>query len=158
MAMNVSSALAEPSLGKLAAWLKEVEDLVVVEYGYKSGSSPSIYLIRSVEDFKVLCAKCSTRTMLILFRSQHLPIRGVVDDRFIQKVRCTGSDGECWVAYDRVFFPDELIPFASADTIDEFLKELGSLTGREKIVGKRPQWDDSDWLREHSADVLVLET
>jgi hypothetical protein len=66
-------------------WIAEQEEtLVLLRYAYCAGGRDFL-LINSIDTFRSLLANPTGRMHVVVYRGYQLPLRGVVDDDFIQR-------------------------------------------------------------------------
>jgi hypothetical protein len=83
--MESVSILDERVASIVQAWLKDSGDLLVDIYVPHSGAGGTFFLISTLEQFHQLVEQAHSGSIFTIFRQPKFPIRGTVDDAFIEK-------------------------------------------------------------------------
>lgn len=130
-------------LATLNRWLAERgEILVLIRYSHAAGSK-DIEFFRSSEALAAALRKLPPRACVTAFRQPQLPIRGVVDDRFI--AACLGGipDGAEYLVVEtvrRTYGALSWFHSTSGESHVELLEDLESLRGSTAAAGLYPAW------------------
>jgi hypothetical protein len=121
-------------------WIAQRGEVLVMMCFHAMGGSKSFGFCRSSGEFDALLAKLAERTITIVFRERHLPLRGRVDDDFRLAARAHLEPGRDWLLVDLSSYQDEL-----GDSLAELEEGLAKFDGREAAFGTYPEWlDDRD--------------
>jgi hypothetical protein len=145
--MSYTSATDQEFLGTLESWLRSLPEILVL-IRYPASGSRDFEFFSSFEALSNRIRQLPPKTSIIAFRRQQLPLRGVVNDRFIAScLGCIPDRAEFLVletarrAYGRKsWFHSE-----GGETHAELREALEESRGVPVAVGPYPPWlEDTD--------------
>ena len=138
-------------LETLEHWLNErPEILLLIRYSRAAGSK-SFEFFSSLKKLHLRLLELPPSTNVIAFRQPQLPLRGVVDDAFIEKCIHSIPEGTEFVVVETgPRTPGKASRFfdVAGESHQELREALGDLRGNPVAAGVYPPWDDD------SPDVL----
>ena len=150
--MDLTPTTDKKFLQTLEEWLNQQPEIfVVVSYSRVGGNKDyEFYTLFPDLVARVRCLKAETR--VTAFRRPMLPLRGIVDDEFINKCLAEIRDGSEFLLVETVpttagaysWFHDE-----AGETHAELRESLENSRGKLVVVGEYPPW----W--EESPDVVT---
>jgi hypothetical protein len=150
----------------LQRWIRENGEALVDIYLHRSGGGGTLYLLKlpdqveaAIEDAVSAAERYGDgRATLTGFRSGYYPLRGNVDEAFIEKIQSAWG-GERWysIASLEDIFPEPLRIVGSGDTQQELEDDLANLLsdwkGHFVGFGEHP-FDTNDWASRNHVDVI----
>ena len=135
----------------IATWIERQREVyVIVWYAQRAGMKRFI-LVRSIEQWAALTNEILTsglRGEVIVFKQPQLPIRGIADEKLLQRAMAEISDGEEWMLISSDDQDPNNTSCCGGNTYQE-LKETWEEYRRRRIaIGI-----DVDWLAPDSEDV-----
>jgi hypothetical protein len=126
-------------------WIDSNGEVLAMIRFHAAAGAKSFEFFSSNDDFNKRLRSLSPRTCIIVFRDRQLPLRGTVDEEFIQRALAFVPDGVEFlvVALERAtvgkgsWFHD-----AAGETHDELLEELraSACYGKQVACGLYPPW------------------
>lgn len=156
-------------LTKLNNWIRENgEALIYIDLPH-SGGSGNFYLLKSSDQLDGLVNFALSdarkygdgRAIIAGFRSGYYPLRGIVDEVLIEKIRSAwlGNDWYSIVSLENVF-PEPLSYIGSGNTQEEFENDLDDLLAdwlnHHIGFGENP-FDTDDWAIRNNVETIELE-
>src|ERR1041384_6414137 len=89
-------------------WLNDSSELFVEYYIPHSGSSGIVFVIRTTDDLSNLFNLAKPASAIFISPKNMLPLRGVVDEEFIEAARNTMAEGSWWLLAEPSYYPEEL--------------------------------------------------
>ena len=150
----------------LQSWLQENGEVLIDIYLQHSGGGGTLYLLKppmqaqTINEFaRSLSERYGDgRVTITAFRSGYYPLRGKVDDVFIEKMKAAWQ-GDSWYSIANLedIFPEPLGILGSGDTQGELESDLANIMSRWKghLVGfgENP-FDTGDWAVRHRVEVI----
>ena len=121
---------------ELANWLGQSAELFVHVHDPHSGSSGSDYLLPSMSIFNELTT--NARPGFFVLRERQFPMRGTVDNDFVEAALQSVKDGEWYKIVQREFYPLQLRYYGSGDTHNDLRRDLEECRGMNVCVGPEP--------------------
>ena len=138
-------------LDTAAQWIAEDGEVFVIIRHPNAGGTRAYEHIVAQDDFAKRVSQLKPATSVVVCKGQHLRLRGVVDDAFIDQAIATIPNGDEWLIVGQMpvnygaawWFPD-----VCGDSHAELESELGDDTfyGQSVFAGVVPPWwlGDSD--------------
>jgi hypothetical protein len=150
-------SIYDPQIEKTAAaWLAERSELFVERYLPYSGGSGDYIAIRSVSDLNNLIDQASPNSVIFISNQNMLPLRGIVDDDFIELAKNKITDGNWWVIVKPVFYPEDFTPIESGNTLVELQNTLDNFKEQMVWLGGDFTFPDTYWEIDDSPDALII--
>jgi hypothetical protein len=128
-------------------WFRKRRDLLVlIRYAYMAGNR-DLEVIPAFEALRTRMARLAPRTSITVFRDHQLPLRGVVDDAFIQACLAAIPDGTEYVVAETGLTTaggQSWFHHASGTSHGELRDSLERSRGKSVLVGEYPPFTDSD--------------
>ena len=146
--MSYSSTAAPDFLATVDAWIaQDGEVLTLTRYSHSAGNREYEFH-GSAEGFRGWLLSLPARTCVTVLRGRHLPLRGRVDDAFVQSALSQIQDGKEWliVALEKTVAGSlSWFRHTCGETLAEFQHEIQDYAGRLVAVGHHPDWrQDND--------------
>ncbi len=152
--MGLTSIYDEPTLQRVKAWMANAGELLV-ELNYPhSGGSGTYYFVASFTDLTDMIEQARSGAIFYIYRRQQFPIRGNVDDPFIQRVMNEIPDGE-WYLYTQLDFYPMPVSYGSGNTHTELRTDLEDYRGTFVCVGRDPATLESQYI--NNGDLIVAQ-
>jgi hypothetical protein len=140
---------------RVCQWIDEAGEVLAAS---RYGAGDRDYLLcHSPSDFATFCRETASyvpTASIAVFRSPNVPLRGVVDDRFIeQALALIPENTEALVL--RLTTPGPLLHGNACDTHVELRAELQDLARERVAVGLFPEWDSFDPAPLDAGDCIV---
>jgi hypothetical protein len=128
------------NLAMLSDWLVETRELYIDVHWPHSGGSGAAYFIHSIDDLKSLVLQQDRpEVVFTIFRRLQFPIRGIADERLLQKALEQIPDGEWYTIVSlKDVFPSNIARWGSGDTHAELRTEFADVIGDEIGIGQDP--------------------
>jgi hypothetical protein len=136
-------------------WLAHSHELWVELYYPHSGAGGTFYFISTTADFHDLVHQARGGAIFFILRHQQYPIRGLVDDAFIQDAVANIPDGTAYEIVDLAVYPTALSFYGSGDSHHELREDLDQCRGVFVGLGKLPNTPDKYWVENTSSDSIV---
>jgi hypothetical protein len=135
-------------LEKLKHWFRcQPEILALIRYSHAAGSK-DFEFFSSFQAFKKAIRSLPPLTCVTVFRQPQLPLRGIVDDGFIDACLKTIPDGSEYLLVEgikRVYGQHSWFHHDLGDSHEELREDLGQLRGVLVAAGLCPSWlEDTD--------------
>ncbi len=152
----------------LQNWIRESGEALIDVHLHHSGGSGSLYLLKLPDQVQVAIEHVVSqagqygdgRATLTGFRNDYYPLRGNVDQSFIERIRSAWT-GDRWysiVSMEDVF-PEPLNIVGGGETKQELEQDLAELLSdrRNHFVGfgEHP-FDTSDWAARNRVEVIQI--
>jgi hypothetical protein len=140
---HLISTASPEYLSTVEEWFKHRDEMIVlVRYVYCGGNT-DIQLIPTFEAFRARLAQLRERDSVIVFRDHKLPLRGTVDDSFIERCLAAIPSGteyvlvetELTTAGSQSWFHND-----SGATHADLRESLDNSRGRAVLVGEYLPW------------------
>lgn len=144
--MGYISSTDRRFVGKLEDWLRaQPEILVLIRYSRAAGAKDWEFFV-SFEALSDRLRRLPSQTCIIAFRQPQLPLRGVVDDRFIAQCLERLPDGSEFLVLETVRREESNYFYWRAGESHAELREvLEELRGSPVAAGLYPPWlEDTD--------------
>jgi hypothetical protein len=140
-------ATSDPEFrNKATEWLSANSELLVaIRYPYAAGSK-DFEFYSSIDQLVQKTSTLPPRTNVILFRSKHLPLRGVVDDEFIARSLQSIPDDAEYLVVElqlRVYGKQSWFHHESGISHRELRQTLEDSRGIPVAAGVLPPWHDT---------------
>ena len=157
--MNLTASTDDKFLATLESWLcDQREILVLIRYPYAAGSKSFEFFSSPAALFERL-RKLTPRVCVTAFKRAQLPLRGVVDDSFIESCLHTIPDGSEFLLVEtvqRVYGSASWFHDIDGKTHAELREALEDSRGNAVAVGLHPPWpwldDDPDLVSGYVPD------
>lgn len=156
--MNYLHLLSLDNIALLKDWLEETGELYVDIDLPHSGSSGSAYLVRSMNELKLLISRQTHPEIVIaIFHSLQYPIRGIADEILLKQVLQRIADGEWYtiISLESVY-PSSVVWCGNGRSHDELRHDFADVLGERVGIGINPADVCSDWRQLSSEEVLTL--
>lgn len=137
------------------SWLNETRELFVELYYPHSGGSGWFYLLTSPGDLTQLIQQARDGALFFLLKHKQFPLRGIVDDAFVNQARAIIADGEQYLITDLATYPKHLSFFGDGQTHKQLLADLHDLRGVRVGVGHEPDTNPEYWKGDMHPDRLT---
>jgi len=148
--MGYTSTQDPTFISTVQAWIESKKEVFALIRFHAAAGSKSFEFFQSMDAFKNRLNELHARTCITVFRDPQLPLRGCVDEEFIQTALAAIPDGaeflvvalELTTIGRASWFHD-----AAGVTHDELVEELRHdyCYGKQVAVGNYPPWlDESD--------------
>ena len=143
MAIPLISTASPQFLASVEDWFRSrLEILVVIRYSYAAGNR-DIQFFTSFETFRKRLGELPAKTSITLLRDWQLPLRGIVDDAFIEICMATIADGTEYVVAEtshRTAGKRSWLHNDSGTSLLELRDSLEESRGVHVCVGEYPTW------------------
>lgn len=136
------------------------EVLVVFRYPNAGGAKEFIFFRRTAE-FVEASQKLPSRTWIVSYGEPQLPLRGVVDDNFIERACGLILDGREYLivcmeksVLDYPHYHHEYYDYDAGETHEELREDLNGVRGKAVAVGLYPPWAEEN---EYVTDAVVAD-
>lgn len=135
-------------LARLKEWLRSrPEILVLIRYSHMAGSK-DFEFFSSFESLARRIEKLPSLACIIAFREPQLPLRGIVDDRFIESCLSMIPDGSTYLLVEtapRSVGGVSWLHHTDGESHAELQEDLEDSRGASVVVGVYPPWiEDTD--------------
>ena len=137
------------------AWLNETGELFVEVYYPHSGGSGTFYLLTSSADFQELIEQAREGALFFVLKQKQFPLRGIVDDAFINQATVAIADDEDYLITDLAIYPEHVSFFGDGQTHKQLLTDLHDLRGVLVGVGHEPDTNPTYWKEDTRYDRLT---
>jgi hypothetical protein len=155
--VTLAASTDKTFLGTLEDWLRgQREILVLIRYPYAGGNKSFEFFSSPAALFERL-RKLRPRTSVIAFRQPQLPLRGIVDDGFIESCLRNIPEGSEFLvveAAQRTYGLASWFHDMAGETPAELREALEDSRGKAVAVGLYPPWlkDDPDVISSYVPD------
>jgi hypothetical protein len=155
---NYLSLFTLHHLALLSDWLEESTELYIDVYLPRSAASSTIYLIRSMNDFKSLIAKQSWPEIEItIFKYFPYSIRGIANEMLLKETIERTPQDQSYDILELRYYPDACIMCGGGIGHTLLESELREVFGSLVAVGQEPAFSSvSQWASSHSNEVFRL--
>jgi hypothetical protein len=136
-------------------WFKASGELFVELYKPHSGGSGFFYVLNTCAQYEDLMANARTGSISFILRDRQLPIRGIVDDSFIENALNQIPDGEYYTVIEPCVYPNSFVYLGDGNTHAELKSDLEKLRGAEAWAGVDLNMPDEYW-KENVADNALI--
>jgi hypothetical protein len=156
--MTLTASTDKTFLSKLEQWLlSQPEVLVLIRYANSAGSKSYEFFSSYVLLIERL-RQLPPRTSVIVFKQAQLPIRGIVNDAFIEHCLLAIPDGSEFLVVEtekRTYGKASWFHNVAGETHAELCEALEESRGNPVAVGTYPDWleTDSDALSSYVPDM-----
>jgi len=91
-----------------------------------------------------------------MLRDKQLPLRGLVDDTFINRALDWLEDGDYYIIIEPSSYPQTIRFLGDGKTNLEFERELRELRGTEVWVGQDFKFPDQYWKENSDLNALII--
>jgi hypothetical protein len=141
--MGYLSTASTEFLTTTGAWIQhDGEVLAMIRY-HASAGSRDYEFYQSVQAFGDRLQTLPSRTCIIVFRGRHLPLRGRVDQSFIDSAVSAIEEGKEWLIKSfqkNVAGRYSWFPYSCGDSLEELRSELENYRDQIVAVGLHPDW------------------
>jgi len=143
--MGLTSTTDKEFLTTLKDWLDNQPEIMVLIRYSRAGGNKSFEFYTSFDALSKRLRRLSPGTNVIAYSKPQLPIRGVVDDSFINKCLLDIPDGKEFLVVEtvqRTAGPHSWFHEEEGETHEELRETLESSRGMPVAVGEFPPWPD----------------
>ena len=166
--MNISNLDHKDFRAALQTWIRESGEALIDIFLHHSGGGGTLYLLKSPDqvDSAIELGLSEAgqygdgQATLTAFRSGYYPLRGNVEESFIEKIRSAWR-GQRWYSIVMLedLFPEKLCIVGSGDAKQELERDLAELLidwkGRFVGFGEHP-FDTDDWAERNHVEVVKI--
>ena len=157
MTLLIAASTDKRFLGTLEEWIRSQRELLVlIRYPY-AGGNKSFEFFSSAAALHERLRQLPPRTSVIAFRQPQLPLRGIVDDGFIESCLRNIPEGSEFVVVEtaqRTFGRAAWFHDMAGETHAELREALEDSRGNTVAAGLYPPWlkDDPDVISSYVPD------
>jgi len=145
--MSYVSTTNQKFLATLEDWLQDQDEiLLLIRYSAAAGSK-EFEFFPSFSKLTERIRKLPPRTCVTAFKQPQLPLRGIIDDSFINNCLKAVSDGSEFLIVEtirRTYGSISSFHYTAGESQAELREELENLRGYTVAVGPYPPWHDSN--------------
>jgi hypothetical protein len=129
-------------LGRVAEWLQRSGEVLVILRYFRAAGAKDFALCRTPADFEALVQAVPRGTDIEVFRDAQLPLRGVVDEAFIEAALTTIPEGREYLLITTETRPGRSISRVGDNGAShaELRESLADLHGVEVALGICPEY------------------
>ncbi len=140
----------------LQDWFSASTELFVELDRPHSGTSGGFYILKNYLQYEDLITKASPGAVCFMLRDKQLPLRGLVDDTFINRALDWLEDGDYYIIIEPSSYPQTIRFLGDGKTRLEFERELRELRGTEVWVGQDFKFPDQYWKENSDLNALII--
>jgi hypothetical protein len=131
------------NLALLADWLEETGELYVDVDRPHSGGSSTGYLVRSLQDLKLLVVEQNDRPEIVfrIFRKQQLPLRGIASAELLEQALQQFPTGERFYVAHPDYYPNHCNCQSEGKSHSELRQAVEEEFGELIAIGSPPEID-----------------
>lgn len=133
-------------LNQVKDWFKKTQDIFVfVRYSATAGNKDCFWF-SDYDSFYHTIEKFPANADVIVFEDNQFPLRGIVDEAFIQNILSTFPDNTELSFVDKITPSNGLIDLYYCDSHRDIKESLAEFYGEPIAIGLKSQWwrNDSD--------------
>lgn len=138
--------ISEQYLEMVTSWIQESGEVLVIMRYLNAAGATDYAFARTTDDFRKLLDALPVGTDTIVFRDRQLPLRGAVNDDFIDSVKSLIRDGDEYLyVKGQTLTPGDIRSFGEmGDTHNCMEEDLREHIGDEVAIGHCPSFIDPD--------------
>ena len=140
----------------LQDWFSTSAELFIELDRPYSGASGDFYILNSYPQVEDLMTKASPSAVCFVLRDKQCPLRGLVDDTFIQRALDWLKHGDYYIIIEPNSYPQTIRFLGDGNTHLGLERELGDLRGTEVWVGQDFKFPDEYWKENSDLNTLTI--
>jgi hypothetical protein len=138
--------ISDSFIETVMTWIRESGEVLVIMRYLRAAGAKDYGFARTEGDFLGLLDVLPVGTDIIVFRDKQLPLRGAVNEGFIDSAKSAISDGEEYLYVKmQTLTPDDIRAFGEmGDTHNCMDEDLREHVGDEVAIGHCPPFIDPD--------------
>ena len=137
-------------LDRVATWIEATGEVLVVLRYLRAAGAKDFALCRTRQEFESLVSSARRGTDICVFRDRQLPLRGVVDEAFVELALRSIADEDDFILLTTEVRPGPWISLSGDIGLShaELRESLAELMGADVALGRWPDYlcDDHDGL------------
>jgi hypothetical protein len=157
--MSYFDLLTMHNLALLNDWLEASGELCIDLYLPHSAGWYGVYFIKSLSDLKALLIQETWPEIgLTIFREPQYPLRGIANDKLLEKALQQIPDGESYQIVSLNDFPDPCHWRGDGNSHVDLKPDFEGeeVMGQNVAIGLDPMSHNEQWFYKHSGDVFRL--
>jgi hypothetical protein len=140
----------------LKEWFTSSQELFAELYIPHNGGSGNYYILKDFSQYLKLILSARPGSICFIFRDKQVPLRGKVDDAFIQKALDGLIDGDYYIITDSSHYPQCISYYGDGNTHQELKQDLLELRGVEVCVGQDFNPPVEYWKTDSTPNFLII--
>jgi hypothetical protein len=142
-------------IATIQEWIRATSEVFVELYYPHSSGSGTYYFVSSFSQFSEMTEEARSGAIFLVLRQPQFPIRGAVNDSFIEKTLEAIPDGERYAIVEAAFYPKATSSQRDGHTHAELKKDLEDCRGMAVCVGKEPSLPSEYWAKNQDPDSII---